>query len=76
MKAALKDAYAVYAVTNYWEIRSEEVEMKQGKAIADAAKVCQLEQYGTILIGAHSKLASNTLFGALYSTSLSVGIVV
>lgn len=39
LTAALKDAYAVFAVTNYWETRSAEVEMKQGKAIADAAKV-------------------------------------
>jgi hypothetical protein len=39
LKGALKDAYAVYAVTNYWETRSADVEMKQGKAMADAAKV-------------------------------------
>jgi len=35
----MKDAYAVFAVTNYWESHSQEVEMKQGKAMADAAKV-------------------------------------
>jgi hypothetical protein len=35
----MKDAYAVFAVTNYWESRSAEVEMTQGKAMADAAKV-------------------------------------
>jgi hypothetical protein len=39
LKGALKDAYAVFAVTNYWESRSTEVEMTQGKAMADAAKV-------------------------------------
>jgi hypothetical protein len=35
----VKGAYAVFAVTNYWESRSADVEIKQGKAIADAAKV-------------------------------------
>lgn len=39
MKAALKGAYGVFAVTNYWESRNAEVEIKQGKALADAAKV-------------------------------------
>jgi len=39
LKGAMKDAYAVFAVTNYWESRSAEVEMTQGKAMADAAKV-------------------------------------
>ncbi|KAG0651199.1 hypothetical protein D0Z07_2002 [Hyphodiscus hymeniophilus] len=38
LKSALKGAYAVFAVTNYWESQSADVEMKQGKAIADAAK--------------------------------------
>ncbi len=37
--AVMKDAYAVFAVTNYWESQSAEVEMKQGKAMVDAAKV-------------------------------------
>lgn len=39
LKKALKDAYAVFAVTNYWESQSVDVEVKQGKSIADAAKV-------------------------------------
>lgn len=38
LKAALKGAYAVFAVTNFWESCSAEVEKKQGFAIADAAK--------------------------------------
>jgi hypothetical protein len=36
----MKGAYGVFAVTNYWESRSSDVEMKQGKDMADAAKVC------------------------------------
>jgi hypothetical protein len=39
LKAAMKGAYGVFAVTNYWESRSAETEIRQGKAMADAAKV-------------------------------------
>lgn len=39
VKAALKGAYGVFAVTNYWESGKSEVEIAQGKSIADAAKV-------------------------------------
>ncbi|CAD6442183.1 3f8367d9-64e3-4ab1-ae21-f3ffc836c92d [Sclerotinia trifoliorum] len=38
LKAAVKGAYAVFAVTNFWETCDPEVEKKQGFAIADAAK--------------------------------------
>lgn len=36
LQAAIKGSYAVFAVTNFWETRSEEVEVKQGKNMADA----------------------------------------
>ncbi len=39
LAAAMKGAFAVYAVTNYWESMSADVEMTQGKALVDAAKV-------------------------------------
>jgi hypothetical protein len=39
LKDVMKGAYAVFAVTNYWETQSAAAEMKQGKAMADAAKV-------------------------------------
>lgn len=39
LKAAVKGAFAVFAVTNFWESQSAEAERKQGTAIADAAKV-------------------------------------
>jgi hypothetical protein len=41
----VKGAFAVFAVTNYWESHSADVEMKQGKAMADAAKVCTSPQH-------------------------------
>ena len=42
IKAVLKGAYAVFAVTNYWEKMDARLEEQQGKNIADAAKVCLL----------------------------------
>jgi hypothetical protein len=36
---ALKDAYAVFAVTNWQEVMDKEREIQQGKSIADVAKV-------------------------------------
>lgn len=37
LRAALKDAYAVFGVTNFWESCSRTTETQQGKNIADAA---------------------------------------
>lgn len=39
IKLALQGAYAVFAVTNYWEKMDAELETKQGRNIADLAKV-------------------------------------
>ncbi|MCJ1277498.1 hypothetical protein MMC21_005311 [Puttea exsequens] len=39
IQSALKDAYAVFAMTNYWEKMDPELETNQGKSIADAARV-------------------------------------
>jgi uncharacterized protein YbjT (DUF2867 family) len=39
VQKALKGAYGVYAVTNYWDHRSADQEFAQGKNIADACKV-------------------------------------
>ncbi|KAL8690633.1 MAG: hypothetical protein Q9218_003967 [Villophora microphyllina] len=38
IKAALQGAYAVFAVTNYWEKMDAELEEQQGKNIADLSK--------------------------------------
>ena len=38
---AISGSYAVFAVTNYWEHLDMELEIQQGKNIADAAKVCK-----------------------------------
>ena len=39
VKAALQGAYAVLAVTNYWEKMDAQLEKQQGRNIADLAKV-------------------------------------
>ncbi|KAG4035110.1 hypothetical protein MFRU_002g04570 [Monilinia fructicola] len=45
LKSALKGAYGVFAVTNFWESQSAEVEKKQGTAIADAAKEAGVQHF-------------------------------
>jgi len=45
VKAAVKGAYGVFAVTNYWESKNAEVEIKQGKAMADAAKEAGVQHF-------------------------------
>jgi uncharacterized protein YbjT (DUF2867 family) len=38
LKSAISESYAVFAVTNYWETMSKEIEVQQGKNIADVSK--------------------------------------
>jgi uncharacterized protein YbjT (DUF2867 family) len=40
LEAALKGAYGVFAVTDFWAHMDMETEVRQGKNICDAAKVC------------------------------------
>jgi uncharacterized protein YbjT (DUF2867 family) len=37
---AFEGAYGVYAVTDFWATMDKDTEVKQGKNMADAAKVC------------------------------------
>ena len=39
LRKAIKGAYGVYAVTNFWDSMSEDKEITQGKNIADVCKV-------------------------------------
>ncbi|CUA72034.1 NmrA-like family domain-containing protein 1 [Gallus gallus] [Rhizoctonia solani] len=41
---ALGGAYAVFGLTNFWEI-GEQAEVKQGKNLAEAAKVCGVKHF-------------------------------
>ncbi|KAA6416036.1 MAG: hypothetical protein FRX48_00755 [Lasallia pustulata] len=43
LRKAFEGAYAAYAVTNYWEKLSAEIEVQQGKNVADVAKAVGLQ---------------------------------
>lgn len=43
IESALQGAHAVFAVTNFWEKLSYDVEVQQGKNIADAAKAAGVQ---------------------------------
>jgi uncharacterized protein YbjT (DUF2867 family) len=38
LQAALKDSHTVFLVTNYWESANPDIEITQGKNVADVAK--------------------------------------
>ena len=44
LTAALKGAYGVFGVTNYWEYGGE-AEIRQGKALVDAAKAAGVKHF-------------------------------
>lgn len=41
----MKGAYAVFALTNYWDKMDMQVEIQQGKNLADAAKETGVQHY-------------------------------
>lgn len=43
--AAIRGSSAVFAVTNYWEKMSAEMEIEQGKVMADASKAAGVERF-------------------------------
>ncbi|KFY88900.1 hypothetical protein V500_06051 [Pseudogymnoascus sp. VKM F-4518 (FW-2643)] len=45
LKKVVEGAYAVFAVTNYWEFQDASVEVRQGKAIADVAKEAGVQHF-------------------------------
>lgn len=45
LSAALKESYAVFAVTNYWEKMDAKAEEEQGRTIADVAKEQGVQHY-------------------------------
>lgn len=42
---AMEGAYAVFALTNYWEKLDMQLEIDQGKKLADAAKEAGVQHY-------------------------------
>lgn len=43
LRNAVNGAYAVFAVTNYWESQEPDIEVQQGKNIADACKEAKVQ---------------------------------
>jgi hypothetical protein len=43
VEKAIEGAYGVFAVTNFWEKVSAEIEIQQGKNVADACKKAQVK---------------------------------
>lgn len=61
LREALKGSYAVFAVTNYWETGSSEIEVKQGKAIADACVAVGVKHVVWSSLPNVTKLTNGTL---------------
>ena len=61
IKHALQGSYAVFAVTNYWEKASKEGEIKQGKALADAAKAVGVKHLIWSALPAVTKMTNGAL---------------
>ena len=45
LQKAMEGAYAVFAVTNYWEKMDKDLEIKQGRNLADAAVAAGVKHY-------------------------------
>lgn len=43
--AAIQGSSVVFAVTNYWEKMSAEIEIEQGKVMANASKAAGVERF-------------------------------
>ncbi|KAL8926619.1 MAG: hypothetical protein Q9172_001694 [Xanthocarpia lactea] len=52
MHAAIKGAWGVFSVTNFWELFSAEAEAAQGKAVADVCKADVEDYIGSLGIPA------------------------
>lgn len=50
LKKVLEGAYAVFAVTNFWEHMDAEREKKQGINVAEVAAVCEPAPFGILSI--------------------------
>jgi uncharacterized protein YbjT (DUF2867 family) len=61
VKHALEGSYAVFAVTNYWEKASKELEIQQGKTIADAAKAAGVKHLVWSALPNTTKLTNGVL---------------
>ena len=72
LRGAFKGAYAVFAVTNYWEKQDPKLEVQQGKNIADAAKVTSLNKHRIRLCAWLTFLEEDNVQHLIWSSLLNV----
>lgn len=68
---ALKDSYAVFAVTNYWEKRSKQLEVEQGKTVAHVCKAVGVKHLIWSALPHVSKMTNGVLKGVEHFDSKS-----
>ncbi|KAG9230176.1 putative NmrA-like family domain-containing protein 1 [Amylocarpus encephaloides] len=69
VRAAIKGSYAVYGVTNFWESGDGDVEMAQGRAMADGAKEAGVQHLVWSSLPNVSERSNGGLTGVLHFDS-------
>ncbi|KUJ17377.1 NAD(P)-binding protein [Mollisia scopiformis] len=69
LRAAIKDAYAVFAVTNWQEVLDKEREIQQGKNIADVCKELNVQHLIWSSLPNVTKITNGTNTGVLHFDS-------
>lgn len=72
LKVAMKDAYAVFAVTNWQEVLDKEKEIAQGKRLADVAKELDVQHVIWSSLPNVTKITGGTNTGVLHFDSKAV----
>ncbi|PVH77929.1 NmrA-like family protein [Cadophora sp. DSE1049] len=72
LRAALKDAHTVFAVTNWQEVLNKEREIQQGKNIADIAKELNIQHLIWSSLPNVTKITSGKITGVLHFDSKAI----
>ncbi|PWY65681.1 nmrA family transcriptional regulator [Aspergillus sclerotioniger CBS 115572] len=69
LRLALQNAYAVFVITNFWEVLDPETETKQGMNIVDVAKESDVKHFIWSSLPHVSKITDNKLTGVVHFDS-------
>ncbi|PYI02582.1 NmrA-domain-containing protein [Aspergillus sclerotiicarbonarius CBS 121057] len=69
LRLALQNAYAVFVITNFWEILDPEAETTQGMNIADVAKELEVKHFIWSSLPYVSRITNNKLTGVVHFDS-------
>ncbi|KAH7389057.1 hypothetical protein BKA64DRAFT_604648 [Cadophora sp. MPI-SDFR-AT-0126] len=72
LRAALKDAHIVFAVTNWQEVLNKEREIQQGKNIADVSKELNIEHLIWSSLPNVTKITNGKITGVLHFDSKAI----